>query len=214
MGKNLVRDIIVNKNIEININNGNGYDVLYPKTTLENVVNWTNSIYSKSQTYSRSETYSKAEVNNLLAGAGGNKIIYGSYTCATEDGEVQIPLEYPNPRFMLLGLYTNRGTFSTSSPVDVNLGGEALLNLTNNVEANKFERVVICGGNYDLSNSNTALVKTEIRFYKAASLLTLKSTGAGRKIIYVNNSTLKASSNFYKNPFFQPNYSVCYALLY
>ena len=63
MGKNLVRDIMANKNIEININNGNGYDVLYPKTTLSNVVDWANTIYSKSQVEAKIKEFIKTDKN-------------------------------------------------------------------------------------------------------------------------------------------------------
>lgn len=60
------------KNIEININNGNGYDVLYPKTMLANISDWNNSVYSKSQ------TYSKTEIDELLKDGGSGWSFYGS----------------------------------------------------------------------------------------------------------------------------------------
>lgn len=37
------------KNIEMNYRNESGYDVLYPESILENIVDWQDSIYSKSE---------------------------------------------------------------------------------------------------------------------------------------------------------------------
>lgn len=37
------------KNIEMNYRNESGYDVLYPESILENIVDWQDNIYSKSE---------------------------------------------------------------------------------------------------------------------------------------------------------------------
>lgn len=80
------------KNIEININNGNGYDTLYPKTVMANITDWQNNVYSKSQTYSRSEvysrneTYTKSEIDSLLK--SGDWENEGTYILKNDKGEV------------------------------------------------------------------------------------------------------------------------------
>lgn len=73
-------------NIEMQYYNGSGYDTLRPRTILNNITDWNNSIYSKSETnnlfnsyYNKSQTdnlfnnyYDKSEINNLLENAGGS----------------------------------------------------------------------------------------------------------------------------------------------
>ncbi len=44
------------KNIEMNYRNESGYDVLYPESILENIVDWQDSIYSKSEVDSQITT--------------------------------------------------------------------------------------------------------------------------------------------------------------
>ena len=44
---------MANYNIEMNSFNGTSYDVLYPRTLLNNVTNWSSSIYNKSQVDSK-----------------------------------------------------------------------------------------------------------------------------------------------------------------
>lgn len=68
------------KNIEININNGNGYDILYPKTVMANITDWQNNVYSKSQTYSRSE------VDSLLKSSGWEN--EGTYIIKNDNGKI------------------------------------------------------------------------------------------------------------------------------
>lgn len=71
------------KNIEINYNTGNGYEQLWPKTLLGNVMDWNSSIYSKSEISTlinglANTYYNKNEVNNLLNNAGELKIVTGT----------------------------------------------------------------------------------------------------------------------------------------
>lgn len=85
------------KNIEININNGNGYDTLYPKTVMANITDWQNNVYSKSQTYSRSEVYNisqiqsnyynKTSIDNMLKNSSG-WVNEGSYNFSGRNGTV------------------------------------------------------------------------------------------------------------------------------
>lgn len=73
-------------NIEMQYYNGSGYDSLRPRTILNNITDWNNSIYSKSQTdnlfnnyYNKTQTnslfnnyYDKSKIDNLLENAGGS----------------------------------------------------------------------------------------------------------------------------------------------
>lgn len=50
------------KNIEININNGNGYDILYPKTVVANIEDLSSNYYNKTE--SNNTFYNKSYINN------------------------------------------------------------------------------------------------------------------------------------------------------
>lgn len=55
---------MANYNIEMNYYNGNSYDVLYPTIPLNNVSDWTNTIYSKSQIDSKINTINSSISEN------------------------------------------------------------------------------------------------------------------------------------------------------
>ena len=68
------------KNIEMNYRNESGYDVLYPESILENIVDWQDSIYSKSEVDSQIE---------VLEGLS-YKVEAGEYT-GTRSGTSTVP---------------------------------------------------------------------------------------------------------------------------
>ena len=83
---------MANYNIEMQYYNGSGYDTLRPRTVLNNITDWNNSIYSKSEIdtniYTKSQTnslfnnyYNKSEIDNLLEETGGSSgwELYRSY---------------------------------------------------------------------------------------------------------------------------------------
>lgn len=55
------------KNIEMNYYNGSAYEVLYPQTLLNNVENWEQNIYSKTQIDSKFNSVNN-EINNIVSG--------------------------------------------------------------------------------------------------------------------------------------------------
>lgn len=63
-------------NIEMNSFNGSSYDVLYPRTVLNNVTDWANSIYSKSQVDSQI-----SQIENNISNLQNNSLeeIFGVY---------------------------------------------------------------------------------------------------------------------------------------
>lgn len=83
---------MANYNIEMQYYNGSRYDTLRPRTVLNNITDWSNNIYSKSEIdtniYTKSQTnslfnnyYNKSEIDNLLEDTGGSSSweLYRSY---------------------------------------------------------------------------------------------------------------------------------------
>ena len=67
------------KNIEMNYRNESGYDVLYPESILENIVDWQNSIYSKSEIDNLVQQIQNS-LDSFVNQTGNLKVEIGSYS--------------------------------------------------------------------------------------------------------------------------------------
>ena len=76
----------MSKNIQMNYFNGNDYEELYPQSLLNNITDWANVLYNKTQTdnlISNLDSSLKSWVNSQLSNS--SKIETGTYTGISDD---------------------------------------------------------------------------------------------------------------------------------
>lgn len=104
-------------NIEMNSFNGSSYDVLYPRTVLNNVTDWANSIYSKSQVDS--------QINSLESEISGLDL---SLSALNRDiSSLESEINTLNSGIGLLNITKNDYIKSSSSDISLGVAGPNVL---------------------------------------------------------------------------------------
>lgn len=155
------------KNIEINYNNGLGYDVLYPYTTLSNITDWSDSIYSKD------EVYSKTQVDTLFNNldVGGLKATTFTRTGTGVNEYTFVFSDLSKIYLLVIGDDDNSGGVPSSASLD------SSLNLSGRLTRH---------GNFSVYFWKEATSWTD----SASSYVYYSSTKYGQMFIYYSGSTV------------------------
>ena len=132
------------KNIEININNGNGYDILYPKTVVTNIGDLSSNYYNKTESnntfynksYINSNYYTKTDVDKMVKNSS-EWVNEGTYLMDGTFPRVRIGASGKDFRGkdVIIQLNYVRGSFTPkdtndSSYISIEYGGGMVLNIT------------------------------------------------------------------------------------